>query len=74
MSQHICFDTSNEGSDESCKCADSPEPLLSEYTKKGYKDADSYQNKYGYLACISMNNEWIQAYEPSNINIPFDIF
>ena len=34
----------NEGSDESCKCADSRKPLLFEYTKYGYIDADSYQN------------------------------
>ena len=32
----------NEGSDESCKCADSRKPLLFEYTI--YIHADSYQN------------------------------
>ena len=31
----------NAGSEESCKCEDSQEPLLSEYTKYGYIDADS---------------------------------
>ena len=52
MSQHIAFDlvpvliavSRNGGSDESCKCADSPEPLLSSYIKYGYIDADSDHN------------------------------
>ena len=51
MSQHIWLVliavSKNEGSDESCKCADSPEPLLSEYTKYGYIDNDPDQNQYG---------------------------
>ena len=34
----------NEGSGKPCKCADSPEPLLSTSTKYGYIDADSGQN------------------------------
>ena len=39
MSQHLILEliavSRNDGSDESCKCADSVEPLLSEYTKYG---------------------------------------
>ena len=36
--------TKNVGSGKPCKCADSPESLLSASTKYGYTDADSDQN------------------------------